>query len=90
MSQVISFQEAKARREQAKLPAVATPTSDAKQQSLTAVKSLTLSGGKESTFIREARKFRFVRVENPPAFIVMNTKILPPAFPPDPPAPLVA
>jgi|MudIll2142460700_1097286.scaffolds.fasta_scaffold171546_2 hypothetical protein len=92
MSNVISFQEAKARREQAKIVAMPTPVPDTKgqPQKMTVMKSLALSGSKESLFVREARRFRFIRMATPPTFIVMNTKILPPAFPPDDPPPLVA
>ena len=92
MSNIISFQEAKARRDGAKLT-VPPPVSQVEQvqpHKLTVMKDLSLSGGHESLFVREARKFRFNRIDNPPAFVVMKTSILPPAFPPDQPPPLVA
>ena len=60
------------------------------QSKVTAMKSLTLNGGVESLFLREARRFMFTRMPNPPAFIIMKTDILPPPFPPDSPPPLVA
>lgn len=92
MSKVISFEEARARREQAKL-AVAPPavqdTGDRPHQS-PLMKGVTLSGGQDSLFLREARRFRFTNMATPPAFVMMKTSILPLPFPPDPPPPLVA
>ena len=92
MSNIFSFQEAKARRDQAKLTAPA-PVSQVEQvqpHELTVMKDLSLSGRHESLFVREARRFRFSRIDNPPTFVIMKTSILPPAFPPDSSPPLVA
>lgn len=91
MSNIISFQDAKARKEQAKLSvAPSVPPAQVHPHRMTAMKALSTSSTGETLFIREARRFRFVQMENPPAFIVMNTKILPQPFPPDDPPPLVA
>lgn len=91
MSNIISFQEAKARRDQAKIAATSEPKPETKAQSnqMPMIKSMVLSAEEESLFMREARRFRFSRIDNPPAFVIMKTSILPPAFPPDQP-PLVA
>lgn len=92
MSKVISFEEARARREQAKLavapPAVQDTVVGPRQVPL--MKGMTLSGGQDSLFLREARRFRFTNMANPPAFVIMKTSNLPLPFPPDPPPPLVA
>lgn len=92
MSNIISFQEAKARRDQAKIAATSEPKPETKAQSnqMPMIKSMVLSAEEESLFMREARRFRFIRMAATPAFVVMNTKILPPAFPPDFSPPLVA
>ena len=92
MSNIISFQEAKARRDEAKLtaPAPVSQVERVQPHKLTVMKDLSLSGGPESLFVREAMRFRFSRIDNPPAFVIMKTSILPPAFPPDQPPPLVA
>lgn len=91
MSNVIDIAAFRKKKE---LPAVTDP----KTQQLPTIpitprigeKSLTLNGGVESLFLREARRFRFTRMPNSPAFIIMKTDILPPPFPPDNPPPLVA
>jgi hypothetical protein len=88
MTNVISFQEAKARREQVKL--VEPPSEQDQPQKMTAMKTLSISSGKESLFFREARGFKFMRMETPHSFVVMNTKVLPTPFPPDNPPPMVA
>lgn len=100
MSNVIDIDAFRKKKE---LPAVTDPKTqqlptipitprigELNQSKVTPVKLLTLNGGVESLFLREARRFRFTRMPNPPAFIIMKTDILPPPFPPDSPPPLVA
>ena len=41
-------------------------------------------------FAQEGRLFKFMRMTNPPAFVIMNTDVLPPEFPSHNPSPLVA
>jgi len=89
MSNIISFEAAKAQREKSKL--IAVPASESNVRSMPIIKSTIASGKEESLFIREAKRFSFQRVVNPPAFVVMNVKNLPPSFPPDfDPEPLIA
>lgn len=92
MSKVISFEEAKARREQAKLVDAPPVVQDGgvlpRQAPL--IKGIALSEEDKSLFLREARKFRFIKMTNSPSFVTMKTSVLPPAFPPDSHPPLVA
>ncbi len=86
MNNVISFEEAKARKD--KLVDVSASKTHSTQ--MPGMKSVTALSTAESLFIREARRFKFVRVSKPPTFVIMNNKNLPPPFPPDSPPPLVA
>lgn len=91
MNNIISFQEAKARRDKAKLITEAASISTEKDRpKMTVMKSLISMATKENLFIKEARRFKFTRMQNCPSFVVMNTKILPEPFPPVNPPPLVA
>lgn len=92
MTNIISFEEARARREQAKL-AVAPPAVQdivVEPRPVSHFKGMTLSGGQDSLFLREARRFRFANMATPSAFVIMETGDLPLPFPPDPPSPLAA
>lgn len=89
MSNIISFESAKAQREKLKLDNDPAPKSNVR--SMPAIKPVTASGKEESLFIREAKRFSFQRIVNPPAFVVMNIKNLPDPVPPDyDPDPLIA
>lgn len=85
MSNVISFEEAKARREKDKLvtPPVVEEKVDRPRTQAIMKDGIPLEGV-DSLFLREAKRFRFINITTPAAFVFMNTSILPPPFPPDP------
>lgn len=95
MNNIISFEEAKARRDQAKL--VSTTKSDLPEMTIEKVPLNIPSrpigvrlNDLGSPFIQEVKKFKFINMMNAPEFVIVNTKNLPPPFPPDPLPPLVA
>lgn len=95
MNNVISFEEAKARRDQAKLASTTKP--DLTKMTIEKVPLNTESrpigvrlNDLDSPFIQEVKRFKFINMINAPAFVIVNTKNLPFPFPPDSPPPLVA
>lgn len=90
MSNIVSFEEAKSRRDRSKLAVSTVQNPKDEDHPMSVMKSMSLSGKSESLFLREARKFRFTNMVNPHAFIIMKTSILPPEFPPSSPPPMVA
>ena len=81
MNNVISFKDAIERRKKKNEKKVDEPNNVIKNKSFS--KS-------ESSFIEEAKKFKFILLSPPGSFVVVNTKNLPEPFPPNPPPPLVA
>ena len=81
MNNVISFKDAIERRKKKK--------KNEKKVDEPKIKNKSFSKS-ESSFIEEAKRFKFILLTSPGSFVVVNTKNLPEPFPPNPPPPLVA